>query len=763
MQIDLFPSIKGQGQPATWAGFCSLIESAEVAQKAAALASGSLDEEHYRLVKESLPAVSWQAWFKDGVRKNSGANLNSLVMVDFDHIAEEVAQLWARIAPRREELGIRVAHKTPSTHGLRIVMSWRQGFSSIEENQRWMAQQVGLEFDPHCTDPSRLSFLPPKSYFYYLDEGVFDRDEAVPEWFEAVREGYGQRSAAGPAALAAGAAVTASGAVDVPAGTQTEYKGIALKDIASVLLDCQGGAPVPGQRNARYFAAANELKSICDFNAHAVFLALREGCTLSDAELFSVCSSACKYRSRPVVSPRMQEVLDLLERAQSEEEATVSESEALNTDIDFTLPPIFRLWHDAAPQDFKKAVVLSLLPILGALGSKLRAQYLNGRKEAPSFQVCLSAPSGSGKNFLELVTTRCLRDMIGKDMEGLAMQREFDEKVRLAKLSQGRTRAERAELKELFDMRPRPILRYLPATVSITKMLMLVEGAQGLHLFQFSPEIDTINKAFKRSFSNLSDILRVAWDLGTYGQSYATDTSYSGMVRLALNTLWSGTPKSVERFFSDGIENGTLSRTLFVTLPDQFGKRMETFATFEAQEEEQLDADLKRLSEVSLVDDEVQEEHEMDMGWLNRRMDSWLEAQRQLAVKSNDRTRDTFYRRAAVEGFRAGMVAFFLWGEKRTPAVKKHVAKFSQWVANMMLQGLMSRARIEEDVANDFFASTVYNSLPDEFSREELEKVLRECGFTTPLYTVISMWKSQRLIEKDKMYGATHFKKVKRG
>ncbi len=67
---------------------------------------------------------------------------------------------------------------------------------------------------------------------------------------------------------------------------------------------------------------------------------------------------------------------------------------------------------------------------------------------------------------------------------------------------------------ELLGQRPKGIIRYVPATISITKLLQRLENARGLHLFAFAEEIDTVTKTFKRGFSSYGDLLRVAFDNG---------------------------------------------------------------------------------------------------------------------------------------------------------------------------------------------------------------------------------------------------------
>ena len=106
-----------------------------------------------------------------------------------------------------------------------------------------------------------------------------------------------------------------------------------------------------------------------------------------------------------------------------------------------------------------------------------------------------------------------------------------------------------------------------------TKLLMRLNNSQGLHLICVAPEVDEVTQAIKREFANYSSLLRVAFDNEIYGQDYASDNSFSGLVHVYFNTLFCGTPKAMRRMYPD-VENGLVSRVLFVTVPDQVGKPM---------------------------------------------------------------------------------------------------------------------------------------------------------------------------------------------
>ena len=122
------------------------------------------------------------------------------------------------------------------------------------------------------------------------------------------------------------------------------------------------------------------------------------------------------------------------------------EENYIDTSTTPPLPPIFKQYYDVAPDDFKQAAVLCLLPILGTLGSRLRGEYMNHKVESPSFMVSLEAPQASGKSFIESMSDRCLRQLKKKDDAGHLMERMYAEADKQAKL--GSTKTERQQLKK---------------------------------------------------------------------------------------------------------------------------------------------------------------------------------------------------------------------------------------------------------------------------------------------------------------------------
>ena len=48
--------------------------------------------------------------------------------------------------------------KTASTHGLRIVAKCLSTLHTLEENQRWLASNLKVEYDACCKDLARASY-----------------------------------------------------------------------------------------------------------------------------------------------------------------------------------------------------------------------------------------------------------------------------------------------------------------------------------------------------------------------------------------------------------------------------------------------------------------------------------------------------------------------------------------------------------------------------------------------------------------------------
>ena len=102
---------------------------------------GELTKEEYETIKanlkKKLPILTFHATFKNGRRKNDDAVPSGLSIYDLDHI-ENPRTKWDSIKERSKELGIVLAHISPSLEGLRLVFVMPSGMS-LAEAQAWMS------------------------------------------------------------------------------------------------------------------------------------------------------------------------------------------------------------------------------------------------------------------------------------------------------------------------------------------------------------------------------------------------------------------------------------------------------------------------------------------------------------------------------------------------------------------------------------------------------------------------------------------------
>ena len=137
---------------------------------------GEITKEEYETMKANLkkrlPILTFHATFKNGRRKNDDAVPSGLSIYDLDHIENPRAK-WDSMKERSKELGIVLAHISPSLEGLRLVFVMPQGMS-LAEAQAWMAQQLGDDkYDACVKDYARCSFVVPREYVLFMDEEGF--------------------------------------------------------------------------------------------------------------------------------------------------------------------------------------------------------------------------------------------------------------------------------------------------------------------------------------------------------------------------------------------------------------------------------------------------------------------------------------------------------------------------------------------------------------------------------------------------------------
>ena len=745
--------LAGKPRPATWADIEAAMRQPSVQDicDQIKLLDGKDPDELSRL-KKHLPIITPHAcrFRGDGARRSSNAVPSGLVMLDIDHIDDPrdffsrwIFPVLSNSEAVQQQSGltsnsaaIYFVAITPSGHGIRVIAE-REPEESIPAAQKRLATYFCLtEFDAVTKDLARASFLMPWSYVLYCEPSQLDF--STPEKEAVVTAHFAQleaqnntitlsqenksQSTTGEAELQRSDLPT-TGEADT-----TDYRGTPYADIVRELIFLLGGEPAMGERNQFYFTLVRYMRYICNFDPDMCVRVLPDfGLSLSER-----CSTAQSSVNRP----RKGDIPDLLNRAittasSASELPTTGEAELQQSDLSLPpLPRVLELICRRLPERFRPAMVIASLPILGALATRVRFQYLDKQEHSFSFMSCITAPAATGKSFIRKPVNLLLTPIDRQDEIERRKEEEYKDALRAAKNS------------KMQPTNPRACPRNNGINVSIAKLLQLLAYSEGKHLIGIGEEIDTLVKSERAGvWSQKSDIYRLGFDNAKYGQNYMSDNSFSANVPVYYNLLLTGTPGGMYRFFKD-VEDGLVTRFCFAQLPDMFGSDIPAFENYTAAEEEEIIDIAETLDKAAGT---------IACSHVGVRIRRWLNDKRELAIREDSRAIDTLRKRAAVIGYRAGMLAYLL----NECVYTKEVGQFTSWVAEYVFQNQMelfgskfeevaqSQIRVKENRSQ---VVSLLQALPEQFTRAELMALRARNGQSTNVAMVISRWRSSGFI-----------------
>ena len=727
------------------------------------LLDGKNHDELARL-KKQLPIITPHAcrFDGDGTRKSANAVPSGLVMLDIDHIDDPRDFFSTHIFPclQRSDLpttaqrpdapAIYFVAITPSGHGLRIIAERNLGESIIDAQHRLTDLLRITEYDAVTTDLARASFLMPWSYVLYceplgLDFENEDHFHKITAPFSAFTEDSADElkaSASGGNSLRStmeqggACADNEINKISAPTGQgDMSYRGIPYSAIVSQLLiaigNC-GGAEI-GERNTVYFTLASYMRYICDFNPDLLLRVLPDF-GLSVQERRQVISSAIGRPRKAQIPLTLQSAIAICEKEHSI--GTTAKVEK-STDLPLPeLPRLLRLICKRLPADYQPAMIIAALPVLGTLATRIRFEYLDRQEHSLSFFSCITAPAASGKSFIRKPLDLLLTPINEQDAIEREKEQAYKEKMRASKNSKNQPED------------PHACPRNNGVAISIAKLLQLLTYAEGKHLIGIGEEMDTLVKSERAGvWSQKSDIYRLAFDNAEYGQAYMSDTSFNAHIRVYYNLLLTGTPNSMKRFFKD-LENGLATRVCFAQLPDTSFTEIPVFAPYSAADKTEIIRWARQLDA---------EDGTISCPKVGSVIADWLERKRQQAIDADSHAMDTLRRRAAVIGFRAGMLCFLLENRKYT----KIVGDFAEWVAEYVFRNQMElwgeQMELELSGALEMIsgergsAASLLALLPQEFTAADLIKLRAKKGQsvkTSAISMVLNRWRTNHRIEK---------------
>ena len=550
---------------------------AEIEDALEAVRRGEMSKDDFETLKAArkkmLPVITPHATFRSGRRTNAEAVASGLSMYDVDHIPDPRGYYDEKVRGREAELGIVLAHVTPSTEGLRLLFVIPRAGMAPDEAQRWMSARLGDDtYDGAVKDLARCSFLVPREYVLYLDEEKLFGNEELrmmnEEW-----PADGENSSFG-------------GEADILHSSLPKFKGVSYSEIIGQWFKLAGGEPVQGERNDKLHRLASHLRYIAD-NDEALMLQVMPRYGLSEEEMRGLIHSACsaKWYSMPKM---MREALENEERrmkneerpAEDEDSSFEGEADILHSSLPKRLPALIKLLVSRTPDVYKPAVAHAVFPALGAHLHRVRFKYIDNVEHEATLMNVLMAGTGAGKDCISEPINRIMADIRRRNEDNLRREREWKNEV----TSKGANK----------DKRQRPeglIIQEIDADMTNPAFVMRMAEADGHFLYTKLNEIDQFD-ALRGSGrgGQQFQIMCLAFDPGNrYGQTRVGAQSVTEKVTIRFNWNASTTIQKGRRYFSKVLTDGPVSRINFCTIPErEIGADMPVYGTYDAAFDEEL-------------------------------------------------------------------------------------------------------------------------------------------------------------------------------
>ena len=630
--------------------------------------------------------------------------------------------------------------------GTHVLVELPEGMTA-EEAQRLMAEATGFEPDKAVKDVARCIYMVSEGHTRFVSERLFEVGGDRVDRFDRFDRSNGldrsDRSNGSNRSdgqlpiepIQPNKPIRPNKPIEPIKPINPTFKGTPYADIIAEWWRRGGGEPAEGERNVKLHQLAVNLRAICD-NRKELLMAVMPRLGLAEQELRAIVDSACKEPPKGI-SRAMLAVLSALEDGQAADgdEATTTEKAGGMTMSVKALPIGLRESLVGVPAAMQMPVLCAVLPIAAAYADQVTVDYCDGNRQRLGLMSIIRGEQASGKSVCKNAVDVWKRQLDEED--ALARRREEEWKER----KKGRKANEKA------PEDPKVLIRMVPVTVSCSTLLKRFKNAGGHCLYSFGEELDTLRKTNGAgSWSSKYDIYRLSFDNGEWGQDYNSDAAESGVVNVAYNWTMLGTNGALKKCFrTDNIENGLSSRILVAEMPDSSFSRMPKFGRRSAEDEARIREAATRLREATGV---------IDVPRLRRAIEDWVEEKRVEAAKDIDHVKDTYRKRAAVIGFRCGVVFHLLTGRDRE---SKQCLEFALMMADYCLEqqiktfgeALMNQyVDASSEGQRNGVNSSVFDRLPPTFTTSDLRALKRESCSDSAIRMIILRWTRDGWIEK---------------
>lgn len=741
-RIDLGDNIlKPKTVPATVEGFWKRVDAKKTRDICAELADileqtlrGEMSKEDYKTKKAELKRGAYfytpHAHFNKGYKSNEGEPVDSgKAIVDFDG-CENFPELYAqRLMGRERELGVNLVNRSMSGNGGHVLFDIPEGMSR-QEAQEWFVTDIlgGVPWDEAVHEKERAIFIPCRDFILYIDEDLMFGDELHPavvtrevsdkEEEVATPDTEPQMSAIEPSARA------------LAAFDET----LTMTELNLEQLNRDG---------VRHNTLKLLLPTLCQMMPQEELLgvlAIKMPEYSKEKDCRTLVSNFYdKYvdQNRPM-NLKQKEVF--LRSLKASENVTI-DGEPKNNIPHFAinlnqLPIGLKESLKPYPQNMWLPLIVGQMPALMSLADGVSYRYCDGKIGYLGGMAIIMGEQASNKSAIEEAVERWIIDLRREDQA----VRDREDKVREAN--------KRRKANERAQEAPAGVVRVVPITISCSKLLKRLKQSQGHSLYSICTEAETLLKSNSSgTWSHKWDIYRNAFGRERWGVDFNSDQSESGEIKVAYSWTILGTPRTVMKMFKgkneSNAENGLSSRMMLSEMPNSMFAKITVF-------KELSESDMQRISQATDILRSATGFY--DTPRIRKAIDKWLEERRVESLLNIDVIQDCFRKRAGVIGFRCGVV-FMLLAGKESNACVDFAVKMAEYTLQMQLKvfrPILAKHYAEDNNADSGLSvnTNIFAQLPSSFCLQDLRHLKGNEFSDGALYTIISRWKSDGLVEK---------------
>lgn len=541
-----------------------------------------LTEEEYRQLRDSehnkkagkkhMVQMNYSCLPNEDGKLRGSKRISKSVGMDIDFCPDDadyekkMADVPALILSKKKDLGLLMLERS-ANKGYHIAFRRKPNLSQ-EDNLKWAAKLLGVEYDKGAKDITRVFYTPPTDRLLYFDKELLDNTECKIQIQESeISKGDSCNTQKEQKAEDEAAEKTSKKSNN----STLEYCGIPYADIIRKWWQMynDGHEPVRSNRNTLTFELAVNLRHICGFDRQQLDQVIPCYDNFPENEKLACIDSALGEK-RTQMPKRLKDVLAVLKTEKMNlEEQSGEESMDIDSSFDENNGLEEQSYYKALPSlpqgicDSINAVgpalamptLIAICPVIGMLATGVKLD-IHGKKNTLNLISYIAGDFASGKGSIDPLIDAWTSEI--KDMDKVYLEKEED----------WRAKKRAAQNKKEQPEEVKYPVRCLTLNNTVANLANRLANTGGKHAFSFTPEADTVAQKWRSAMNDFSVMLRQSYD----GTSYEREAKSADAVnvhidRLLWNVVMCGTPDALYRVVNN-YTDGFQSRVAIGRTPD---------------------------------------------------------------------------------------------------------------------------------------------------------------------------------------------------